>query len=186
MSAERKRCSDCSSGSSRGRFRTAVHSYATASFAQFADILDAFANDVHQPLTVDAVALGVAGPVVGSRAMLTNVDLDIACRRCRRAAGRAPRPPAERSRSHGQRHRRARRDELVTLQDGIPLDNGNARRDRRRHRAGSGVSASGGRRAGGRCRPKPATPTSRHARIGSSSSFACCATGTGGPRSNRY
>ena len=43
MSAARKRCSDSSSGNIRDRFRTAVHSYATASFARFADILEAFA-----------------------------------------------------------------------------------------------------------------------------------------------
>ena len=55
----------------------AVHSYATASFASFADILDAFARDVKHPLTVEAVALGVAGPVVDNRAMLTNVGLEI-------------------------------------------------------------------------------------------------------------
>src|SRR5262245_9312831 len=66
-----------------------VHSYATASFAHFGDILDAFARDVNvgdgarsakaaEPLTVEAAALGVAGPVVDNRAMLTNVGLEIA------------------------------------------------------------------------------------------------------------
>ena len=54
-----------------------IHSYGTASFARFGDILDAFARDVKDPLTVEAVALGVAGPVVENRAMLTNVGLDI-------------------------------------------------------------------------------------------------------------
>jgi glucokinase len=56
----------------------AVHSYPTASFLRFADILDAFARDVKDPLTVEAVALGVAGPVVDDRALLTNVGLEIA------------------------------------------------------------------------------------------------------------
>src|SRR5687767_14270774 len=55
----------------------AIHSYPSASFRQFSDILDAFVRDV-QPGTVEAVALGVAGPVVGNRAMLTNVGLEIA------------------------------------------------------------------------------------------------------------
>ncbi len=56
----------------------AVHSYPTASFLRFADILDAFSRDVKEPLTVEAVALGVAGPVVDDRALLTNVGLEIA------------------------------------------------------------------------------------------------------------
>jgi len=58
----------------------AVHSYPTASFLRFADILDAFSRDVKDPLTVEAVALGVAGPVVDDRALLTNVGLEIAAR----------------------------------------------------------------------------------------------------------
>jgi glucokinase len=58
----------------------AVHSYPTASFLRFGDILDAFSRDVKDPLTVEAVALGVAGPVVDDRAMLTNVGLEIAAR----------------------------------------------------------------------------------------------------------
>jgi glucokinase len=56
----------------------AVHSYPTASFLRFADILDAFSRDVKDPLTVESVALGVAGPVVDDRALLTNVGLEIA------------------------------------------------------------------------------------------------------------
>jgi glucokinase len=56
----------------------AVHSYPTGSFLRFADILDAFSRDVKDPLTVEAVALGVAGPVVDDRALLTNVGLEIA------------------------------------------------------------------------------------------------------------
>jgi glucokinase len=56
----------------------AVHSYPTASFARFTDIIDAFARDVDERLTVEAVALGVAGPVADNRATLTNVGLEIA------------------------------------------------------------------------------------------------------------
>ena len=102
-----------------------VRSYATASFAQFSDILDTFANDVHQPLMVDAVALGVAGPVVGSRAMLTNVDLEID------ADDVGARLGARRVRLLNDLEAVASAiavltpDELVTLQDGTPLENGN-------------------------------------------------------------
>jgi glucokinase len=55
----------------------AVHTYPTASFVRFSDMLDAFARDVHDPGTVEAVALGVAGPVVDNRATMTNVGLHI-------------------------------------------------------------------------------------------------------------
>src|SRR5689334_8161797 len=53
------------------------HSYPTNSFGSFTEILDAFARDVRQPFTVDAAVAGVAGPVVGERARLTNIDWDV-------------------------------------------------------------------------------------------------------------
>jgi glucokinase len=55
----------------------AVQSYPTASFARFADILDAFERDTTSARTVETVALGVAGPVVDNRATLTNAGLTI-------------------------------------------------------------------------------------------------------------
>jgi glucokinase len=58
----------------------AIHSYPTASFARFGDVLDAFARDVNLSITVEAVALGVAGPVVDNSATLTNVGLRIDAR----------------------------------------------------------------------------------------------------------
>ena len=54
--------------------RVAVHTYSTTQFTSFDAILDAFARDLGAPLIVDAVAAGVAGPVVGGVARLTNVD----------------------------------------------------------------------------------------------------------------
>jgi glucokinase len=56
----------------------AVHSYPTNDFANFTAILDAFALDVHQPFSVNAAVVGVAGPVIGRRAHLTNITWDIA------------------------------------------------------------------------------------------------------------
>jgi len=51
----------------------ATLSYPTSAFSSFSGILDAFAHDVGQPFRLDAAAAGVAGPVVGNRAHLTNV-----------------------------------------------------------------------------------------------------------------
>ena len=104
----------------------AVHSYPTASFARFSDILDAFVRDVPEAHTVEAVALGVAGPVVGDRAMLTNVNLEI-------VAGDV-------GSWFGARQVRLLNDleamagsievlepaELATLQPGEPIEHGNA------------------------------------------------------------
>ena len=55
----------------------ARRSYSTRSYPHFADILDAFARDEPHDGAVEAVALGVAGPVAANRARLTNVGIEI-------------------------------------------------------------------------------------------------------------
>lgn len=54
-----------------------VATYATQAFGSASEILDAFMRDAPRPFTVDAVAAGVAGPVAGGRARLTNGAWDI-------------------------------------------------------------------------------------------------------------
>src|ERR1043166_4657488 len=56
----------------------ATHSYPTNGFPSFTAILDAFARDVDRPFTLAAAAVGVAGPVIGRTAKLTNITWDIA------------------------------------------------------------------------------------------------------------
>ena len=105
--------------------RHAVHSYPTASFARFSDILDAFARDVKTPFTVESAAFGVAGPVVDSRAILTNVGMEIA------ADDVGARIGARRTRLINDLEAIAHAvdvlapNEVHSLQDGTPLDNGN-------------------------------------------------------------
>src|SRR4029079_969212 len=55
----------------------ALRSYPTNSYSRFVDILSAFARDEPQIRGVEAVALGVAGPVAANRARLTNVGIDV-------------------------------------------------------------------------------------------------------------
>jgi glucokinase len=55
----------------------ATFTYATNAFQSFTAILDAFARDVERPFTIEAAAVGVAGPVVGRSARLTNISWDI-------------------------------------------------------------------------------------------------------------
>lgn len=54
-----------------------VRSYATRDFDSFVALIDAFARDTPQHPRPRTVVLGVAGPVLGRRAHLTNVDWDI-------------------------------------------------------------------------------------------------------------
>src|SRR5690349_22572095 len=54
-----------------------VRAYPTQEFSGFQAILDAFARDVGRAFAVDAVAVGVAGPIVDRAARLTNVDFDV-------------------------------------------------------------------------------------------------------------
>ncbi len=63
-------------GEGRPRPKT-IRAYATSRFRSFTDILDAFAAEVQYPFTVDAAVAGVAGPVAGGCAQLTNIAWDI-------------------------------------------------------------------------------------------------------------
>jgi glucokinase len=55
-----------------------IQHYTNASFTRFTDILDAFAGELRHPFTVEAAALGVAGPVADNRATLTNIGWHVA------------------------------------------------------------------------------------------------------------
>ena len=102
----------------------AVHSYATTSFSRFDDILEAFAVDLKQRITVEAVAFGVAGPVVDNRATLTNVGFQVAADDIGSQLG------AHRVRLMNDLEAMASAvevltaDELLSLQDGVPHNNG--------------------------------------------------------------
>src|SRR5690349_2373348 len=54
----------------------AFQSYSTSSFASFLDMVRRFTRDTPHGREVEAVAFGVAGPVSGNRATLTNVAID--------------------------------------------------------------------------------------------------------------
>jgi glucokinase len=54
-----------------------TRAYPTQEFSSFSAILDAFARDVGRAFAVDAVGVGVAGPIVNRAAKLTNVDFDV-------------------------------------------------------------------------------------------------------------
>lgn len=104
----------------------AVHSYPTSAFRSFAGMIDAFETDLRQSLAVDAVAAGVAGPVVNQRARLTNIAWDIS------ATEIATRCRTDRVRLLNDVEAMAASvtvledDEVAVLQEGVARDNGNA------------------------------------------------------------
>ena len=51
--------------------------YPTQEFDSFTAILDVFARDVGRPLTIEAAAVGVAGPIVDQHARLTNIQWNV-------------------------------------------------------------------------------------------------------------
>ena len=55
----------------------ATCSYVTSAYGSAGEILDEFRREIGRPLTVDAAAIGVAGPVVANAATLTNIPWDI-------------------------------------------------------------------------------------------------------------
>jgi glucokinase len=102
----------------------AVHSYATASYSRFADILDAFAGDLKERVTVEAVAMGVAGPVVDGRATLTNVGHHIVAAEVGARFGARDARLLNDLEAMASSVEVLAADELLTLQDGTPHANG--------------------------------------------------------------
>ena len=138
----------------RGRPRPVphvVHSYATTSFARFSDLLDAFERDVEGPFTVESVALGVAGPVVGDRAMLTNVGLHVAADEVGVRFGARRAVLLNDLEAMASAIDVLAPDELASLQEGTPLENGNLAVIA----AGTGLGEAYLHRVGGAWRPVP-------------------------------
>lgn len=125
------------------------YSYATNAYESFGAILDAFIRDFGGTLEVEAAAMGVAGPVVGNRARLTNIPWDIAV--------------DDVSAHLNARHVRLLNDleamamsidvlapdEVAVLQQGVPRDDGNAAVIA----AGTGLGQAYLHRVGGRLLP---------------------------------
>jgi len=71
---------------SRPRLVTTA-SYVTNAYHSFTDILDEFDRIAAQHGTIDAVAVGVAGPVIGGVSRLTNISWDISAAEIRTHRG---------------------------------------------------------------------------------------------------
>jgi glucokinase len=124
-------------------------SYETNAFDSFSAILDAFARDVGASFPVSAAAAGVAGPVIGDRAALTNIDWDISSSeiagRCATGGVRLLNDLEAMANSVEV----LTPDELVVLQAGVPRADGNGVVIA----AGTGLGEAYLHRVNGRLRP---------------------------------
>jgi glucokinase len=124
--------------------------YSTNEFTSFTQILHAFEKEV-PPRSIDAVAIGVAGPVVHQRAALTNIAWDISATEITAWCG------AERAMLLNDLEAMANSvevltpDELLILQEGVPNPDGNAVVIA----AGTGLGEAYLHRVNGRLRPVP-------------------------------
>ena len=103
-----------------------TRTYSTNAFGSFTEILDAFSRDVHKPFSVDAAAVGVAGPVVGDAASLTHVVWDISAEEIRARFGIARVRLLNDLEAMANSVTVLMPDELAVLQEGEAVPNGNA------------------------------------------------------------
>ena len=135
-----------------GRPRLITHrAYTTNNFDNFCDILRAFMHDVGTSFTVEAVAAGVAGPVVAERAALTNITWDISSAEIAACFGAPPVRLLNDLEAMANSVEVLTPDETAVLQEGIARGDGNAVVIA----AGTGLGQSYLHRVNGRLRPSP-------------------------------
>ena len=128
-----------------------TRSYATPRFDSFTAILDSFAADVGRTLSIDAVAVGVAGPVIANRAALTNIDWDISAEEITARLGTRRVQLLNDLEAMGNSVEVLAADAVVSLQDGVTRADGHAAIIA----AGTGMGQACLHRVNGRLRPLP-------------------------------
>jgi glucokinase len=129
----------------------AIRSYPTNEFRSFTDILDAFARDLDRSFVVDAAAAGVAGPVMGDTARLTNIDWDVNASEIRTRFGTTRAQLLNDLEAMASSASVLTADELAVLQDRVARPDGNAVVIA----AGTGLGEAYLHRVAGRLRPVP-------------------------------
>jgi glucokinase len=125
--------------------------YATPDYGSFTEILDAFSRDLGRAMSIDAVAVGVAGPVIANRASLTNVAWDISAEEIAVRLGTRRVQLLNDLEAMATSVEVLSADEFVALQDGIARADGNAAVIA----AGTGMGQAYLPRVNGRLRPAP-------------------------------
>jgi len=124
--------------------------YTTTAFSSFGSLLDAFLRDAGPRLRVDAVALGVAGPVVGGVARLTNFTWGVEAAAIQARLG-APVALLNDLEAMAYSVSVLTPDEMLVLQAGTPQPDGHAALIA----AGTGLGQAHLHRVGGRLLPAP-------------------------------
>lgn len=127
-----------------------LRAYPTNEFSSFTEILQTFTREV-QPSTIEAVAVGVAGPVVNQRANLTNVGFDISAQEITAWRGVIRAALLNDLEAMANSVDVLMPDELVELQPGVARPDGNAVIIA----AGTGLGSAYLHRVNGRLRPVP-------------------------------
>jgi glucokinase len=129
----------------------AQRAYPTNDFASFTAILHAFEEDVRPGDAIDAVVIGVAGPVVHQRAELTNIAWDISSAEITTWSGAGRTTLLNDLEAMANSVEVLTPDELLVLQEGVPNLEGNAVVIA----AGTGLGEAYLHRVNGRLRPVP-------------------------------
>ena len=129
----------------------ATHGFVTNDYRSFVDIIDEFERSVGRELRADAVVVGVAGPVVGGRARLTNVAWDISASEVAARLGGTHVQLLNDLEAIANSVESLTSDEVCVLREGVPRSDGNAAVIA----AGTGLGEAFLHRVDGRLRPVP-------------------------------
>jgi glucokinase len=129
----------------------AQHAYSTAEHPSFTAILQRFAREQSRARAITAAALGVAGPVLGSTARLTNIEWDITTAEVTAVLGTVRVELMNDLEAMANSVAVLAGDEIAVLHDGVPDPDGNAAVIA----AGTGLGQSYLHRVGGRFVPLP-------------------------------
>ena len=128
-----------------------TRSYQTTAFSSIVELIDVFLREVQSPARIEAVALGVAGPVVHDGATLTNVGWHIAGSEIRSCLGTARVHLLNDLEAIARSIEVVLPDELLVLQEGTPDTEASAAVIA----AGTGLGQSFLHRRNGRLVPAP-------------------------------
>jgi glucokinase len=129
----------------------ATHSYVTATYGSFVEILEEFDRAIGRQGAVDAAAVGVAGPVIGGVSQMTNISWDVSAAEIAAHLGTPRVALLNDLEAMANSVEVLTAEEVAVLQEGIVRADGNAAVIA----AGTGLGQAYLHRVNGRLRPVP-------------------------------